>query len=483
MRRITLAAAGLCGLLLGACGEESPAAGLSYPKAAAEIEAIKQEADVRAKVTLEDGLWRVAYDFDRPHQALIFERAPGSRAGRWRPLTPGVRVVSAGGIDAMIFDEPSEGAAFAFDPYTQDIPRDYTPFLPFSDGGLALFTGWFMLMTAESLEAIEALGGSFDSWEGEQLTLATTLEADVPLVAEGKRVASPYTDASADGTYIYLGDAAPVSGESFVGIIDQGLPAWLQARLDGDLYAVFLAHEAAWGIELQDKATVLLAYRGADDPGFSNKGSVVGNVLAASVSGQAVLRERPEILPYLNWFFAHEAAHLFHTSAGAPQIDSEDAWMHEGAASAMANGIAGALGGGPDYALKEYATSLERCDATLSGRPGRTIEGGGGDFDVAYHCGALIALLTDAILPEHGIADFWREAGRGWEEGADFRTADYVALLSRLGGEPDQVQALADLIQRSHPDPKAAILEVMTDAGLDPVLGDDGRLAALSFPR
>jgi hypothetical protein len=416
-----------------------------------------------ADVTLQEGEWRVAYSLPSSQDALLFDRAPGSRPGRWKALGPEVQLEHLGGFDAVLMDRPMQRFALSIEPYTAPIPADYTPFIPFSDGSYAVFTGQFGLLSAANRQAIASLDGTFAGWDGEQFPLVTRLTLDRTMVTKDGSVEAGETYEAEGGTIVYVGDIEPFETGEMTLVVDPGLPAWLRASLVPDLERVFEQHSRCWGRKLSESALLFLAFRGAEEESFSNSGSVAGRVLGASLSGKALLSESQAVKDYLTWFFAHEAAHLYQNDAGTPLHNNEDAWMHEGVASYLANRITEELSPGTGGFRRAQDQSAVACAEVLASQDGATVAGGGRTYEIAYDCGALIAEITDLLTPMR-IEQFWTEAGEAFGTQRPFGTEDFFAALAAAGVPPEGVAALRGFITLPQPDAALAIEDLYSVA-------------------
>ena len=291
----------------------------------------------------EDGLWQVDYTFPSPQKVVIFSRSENDyRAKTWKSLTSNVQLERIGGIDALVFKTPAKTASFKIKPFTGKVRRDYTPFIPFSDGGMAVYTGQFNVLYAQDREDIVSLKGNIRNWHGEQKLHTVKILSNMPMINDGnveRGEALDPTVGTGEGRYIYVGQAEITQGQDFSGVVDPGLPQWLTERFDEDLIKIFGGYADLWGEGLPTRSTILFSSCGFDAPGYSMKGGALGNMLALEVSGQKLVKSNDKILQELHWFFAHEIAHLFQTRLKIHLDNLDHAWINEGAANAMANDV------------------------------------------------------------------------------------------------------------------------------------------------
>ena len=108
--------------------------------------------------------------------------------------------------------------------------------------------------------------------------------------------------------------------------------------------------------------------------------------------------------PYwLDWFFAHEAAHLFQQDkVGSLAGDDAAAWIHDGGADAMAAlALAGRGSAELTYTLNREREAETAYAEGLTSYPldRATAEG---NFDLHYQCGLIIWLALDQDLRRSG---------------------------------------------------------------------------------
>ena len=449
--------------------------------------AIPEDVDMAATLVEEaDGSFTVALEFAESQTALVFGQAPVPyRGGVWTSLSEGAAVETIGQVDALVFNEPSTSASFHFQPHTEDLRKAYTPFLKYTDGSWGVLTGQFRLFPAESRAQIEAFDQTANQWEGETLSTQLRLVSNNPITVRGERSHRPVTlRPEGDGTYAFMGDLAPVEGESFFGFIDPGLPAWLNDSFDAELTEIFSQLADGWGYDLPQKSTVLFAYKGAEEDGlFFTGGTLEGGLLSLEVGGTALLDPDAEIKSYLQWFFAHEAAHLFQKAGGTDTAGGDDSWIHEGSANTMAHDIAAELAEDPEHFLMDaYARAFEGCAQSLSYGPLSSADEAG-DFDAFYACGDLMALVTDAALPQASLYDFWNELKSSTlAEGGNALTAErYYATMEAMGANAEQMADIQSLARDRHDDPAAFVMAMLDRAGLPMQRSSDGTPTAFTL--
>ena len=120
-------------------------------------------AGYTATLTRDGGSWIVDYQFPEPQSALLFDTQHGAyRTRYWTPLDARTKLVN---LDGLFFDVPVREARIRIRPPTEPVAGT-RPFLRFSDGSLAFYTGQLALLTVEDRRAAEALHGDSSSWHG-----------------------------------------------------------------------------------------------------------------------------------------------------------------------------------------------------------------------------------------------------------------------------------------------------------------------------
>jgi len=438
---------------------------------------------VTATVTArDDGRFDVDYVFEEPHSAMVFSRSGGDhRIGAWAPQSDRVRLERLNGLDVLAFDTPRDRVSLVAEPRFVSPEGDYSPFVDFSDGGLALFTGQFELLPVADAEAAAALEGRLDRWQGEQPVLGVRVRSGSRIVFDGEvREGEVEHTTTGGGAFVYLGEGEIVAGRSYVGVIDRGLPDWVLASVENDMEAIFETYESRWDRPLEDKAVLYFAFGGYGHPGFSNKGGVAGSVIMLDSSGEAMREASPDLRNYLNWFFAHEVAHQFQNVSPARHGETADSWIHEGGASAMANAIIAEMGGGPAYLDAAYAQAWAGCLPVLETGPLRGA-GARGAFGAYYDCGSLVSLIAEAGTPGGDLYAIWHAMQSVAVEMDEPVGSDlFFAAMRGLDAPAGLTNLLRRIVVDGVEDPAAALQEAMDMAGLTAEFDAQGQLTGLS---
>ena len=427
--------------------------------------------------------WRLDIDLFEPQSALMFSRSKHDyRAQTYIPLSPGVDLKRIGGFDTLIFDAGVTKASFEITPFTQTLPGTYTHFIPFSDGGQAVYLGGFELLRVANVQAVTDLQGDLDSWDGEQFDIPVHLKSDTDILLNGEILpGSAETSIHGNGPYAYIGPAELVEEKSFSGVLDPGLPNWLVETLDDDLSKIFSGLEDGFGCGLENKATIMFAFRGFETEGFSNTGGVLpGGLMVLEASGDAMREPNERLRGYLQWFLTHEATHLFQHPEGVTYADKSDSWILEGGANAITHGLLDTLKTVPnDIIQSRYRDEFEYCAASIqnSSMAEITLRNDQSHYD----CGDFIFRIANAALPQHDIFDIWAALLTQSSDDKSYDTADYFAALRALGAQENIVVRMEAFVAGPVQDPAKELQEMMETVGIQTTFKDGG-LTAISFP-
>ncbi|MEE9381443.1 MAG: hypothetical protein V3V03_08555, partial [Hyphomonadaceae bacterium] len=468
----------------GAPGDQMQANNQTAPLDAEQsIVQLIENSEVTVQVDMRaDGVWRVDYVFAQPQTSLGFSRSIGDyRRATWQAMagTPSIRREHQ--TDLIVFDAPAKRASFIVEPWSERLPRDYTPFVKFSDGQGAIFLDQFRV---DAVTDVDSLNSQTEVDDARQtLSLGVILKSPHSILLDGIAQEGSIERLLEDGeqVYAYAGTQALEEGKSYVGVLDPGLPEHILSSFDDDLAQVFAAYEDRWGFSLPEKATVYFAYGGAERQGWSSSGSVAGqSTMVLWVHGKALLEPDEDTRRKLIWFFAHEAAHMFQGAKGKEFGSNLQAWWHEGSADAMAHDVLRELGIASDTFLQNtYRQRIDTCgvaieERSLIGHYGKTPD----------ICGDLVAIAANAALPDHNLYDIWNEyLGRAPEELDDDEIDTlFLETLSDLGASPNAVEAIGALIQDKQDNGRNAILSTFETVGIAYELDRYGSVISITLP-
>lgn len=432
---------------------------------------------------LENGLWRLDIDLFEPQNALMFSRSRHDyRLQTYKALSEGAELKRIGGFDTITFGPGVMRASFEVTPFTDTLPGTYTPYIPFSDGGQAIYLGAFELLRVENADAVENLQGDLDAWDGQQFDIPITLNTKDSILLNGE--ISPgraQAIVHGNGPYAYLGPTPLVEGKNFSGVMDPGLPKWLMKGFDDNLSIIFDALRDGFGRDLEDKATIMFAFRGYETEGFSNTGGVLDNgLMVLETSGDAMREPNDRLRGYLQWFLTHEATHLFQHSGEIRYADKSDSWITEGGANAVTHYLSSKLNTITDEVVqRRYQNAFEYCVSSIKNVNMAEITKR--DDQSHYDCGDLIFRISDAALPEYDLFDIWEALMLQAQTDKTYDTAKYFVTLRELGAKDPLIARLEAFVAGPVIDPETELREMMEDAGIIAKI-EDGKLESIQFP-
>jgi hypothetical protein len=421
-----------------------------------------QAASPRAAATIElvpaADLWEVRYTLPAPARELRFARANGKghRAATWTPVDAQWEITTEGEEEIVRRRDgkPFDHAAFRMAPRYAVLEKDYAPFSPFGDGGMLVYTGQF-----------HACAGACSGGETHALRLQPPAAAHA--IVHGKVVdAVDFVD-EADGTNLYIGRATPVDTPDVVAVIDQAFPADTRARLESLLPRLMAFYGSEFGA--LPSRPMLYASRDENHPGggYGYQGGTLPGQVFMHFYGRHAAFATPEFAARVDWFFAHEAAHLYQRYTAL--ADEGDSWIHEGGADALAAVGLQALGVVDEQAVQaRLQQAVANCAKGIGGHPLKQAHATG-SFEAMYACGFVLQMAVDSAARRAsggacGLACVWRDfqqdmgAGKPWSRDT-FITAATARTDAATGA------FLRRVVDEVAPQPEAILREGLAKAG------------------
>lgn len=409
--------------------------------------------------------WLATWHLDEPARAIVFERpASGFRSALFEILTPGVEFDTDGNLEVLRTDgAPVAAIAVRLPVSTRWLEKEYAFFQEFSDGSTSIYTGH---LVARRLEP-----GPEECDECFIRSFRFLAPPGTSIMVGGRVHESPldWVDAEQQGTYVYFGAIPPVETPQMISIIDPALPDWLEDETRAALPSLFALYERELGVELPERPTVLFNFPESESPGYSSGGGTLPGLIQLTVHGEGWGERSDEAMLHLFHFLAHEAAHLWNGQI-VQYPDSDDSWMHEGSADALAERTLHRIGLIGETRFLEYQTAaLNECRRGLDSFPLREA-GDRGDFHLYYSCGNVIALLTERATEDGDLFRFWKELiGRSLESRV-YDADDYFAVLRSLEADAETIESLLRFIETGAT--SDSIVEMLIRNGVE-VVGDD----------
>lgn len=403
------------------------------------------------------GVLVATYRLPRPATALHFaQELGGYRRDNWQPLAVGGRWVTEGDGERI---ESKDGQTFTTIAFVvpilyQPLPKSYAPFSPFSEGSTLIHSGQFHVCLDAPCDGAGPLEITIDA-PGRTIGV------------EGRRTPERETFTSRDeGTNIFAGTLAPIDADGFVAIFDPGLPPALRQRLADKLPAAMDYFARDYGpLGFVPELYVSIDARPRKDGNRSRQGGTLPRQIFMHFNGETM----PALLAsedprWLDFFFAHEAAHLFQQDkSGGNNGDDVEAWIHEGGADAMA-ALALIARGEEDraYVAGRVEQARKLCAEGLARRPLNRATAAD-DFDVHYQCGLLIALAIDRELAARGsgLAAFNGAFFGAVKGGAPWNAVTFLGIAEDLGISADLRDRIARLNRGGYTDAQAELAALL----------------------
>ena len=390
--------------------------------------------------------WEVRYTLSAPARELRFVRpdAKGNRASSWTSPDPGFTVTLEDGEEVVRRKDGAafDAAAFHMAPHYTQLEKDYAPFAPFGDGGMLVHTGRF-----------HACAGPCAGGERFQVRLQPPTGAHA--IVHGKVVDAVRFEDGDSGTNLYVGRALPVTTPDVVAVIDGAFPADTRARLESLLPRLMAFYGREFGV--LPTRPMLYASRDENHPGggYGYQGGTLPGQVFMHFYGRHEAFGTPAFAARVDWFFAHEAAHLYQRFESL--TDPGDSWIHEGGADALAAVALQSLEViDREDVQARLQQSVDACAKGISQHPLKQAHAQG-SFDAYYSCGFVLQMAVDAAARRAsdgacGLACVWRDfqaqvaAGKPWSADTfiaaaagrtDARTAAFLrAVVIDVVGRP-----------------------------------------------
>lgn len=436
-------------LALVACAKAvapGPATSSAAAPPVAAVPAPAAVVEVRVTHSRPDHL-HVEYTFPEATSEIVFARPSPTVRTNWAPATPGVKLFPDHAT------APSAMREWTFDLVVDEIQpeKDYRNFYRFTDRGLLFYTGHL---------AARSVTQPRESTRGE-LTFVSA--PDERIVARGQpRDTQAKLPMNADGTYVYFGTLTPSETSDFVGVVDQGFPPALRARIDEVLprFFAFFSNGLGRPESAEEKPLLFATYHERTGRGWDMGGGVMPPRVVNfdfGIAKQPSAEARVEIEKIL----AHEIAHLWNADLYSGEDELHETWMKEGSADALAARAlleAKAINQS-DYRWR-FSDALNLCLLALdegeplsaSRRPGRSRD--------YYTCGMTLTALS-AAASKMELIPFLREVYSGPNNTYD--GARWFATIEARGGKADVVRKLA---AERLGDPSVELSAALKDAGI-----------------
>lgn len=432
------------------------------------------------------GRWQVEYRLSEDVDALVFARGSGDyRDGTWR-LPRGYIIERLGATDRIRRKngKPFDRFKATVDTFSERIPKDYTPYIRFTDGSLAMFSGQFIVGVPQSGRDDDFIDGANNDNTRWAHSDSLTVDPGIfeTMIVGARVVSDAQTIELGEGEYIYFGDAAALETPYLTSVMDAAAPAWLRDLLYESMAKTFEFYESKLGPLAGGKPFMLTSFTPLEGRRISFSGGVIGSQIAIQLALGDGIIDKPEEREFMAQFFAHESAHLWNNGQ-AIVADSSEAWLHEGSAEAMAWLALAELGIHTEAtATALFEDAANKCIEQLGAGPLETA-GRRGQFQAYYECGAAIALATHGAAGRTGgdLFTVWRPLIENSLAAAGSYGADeYFALTDTVSS--DLTAAIRVLTESEVSDPKAAVLDLLETGNVAVIDAGENGLALTGLP-
>ncbi|MEM9014485.1 MAG: hypothetical protein AAGB02_05190 [Pseudomonadota bacterium] len=412
--------------------------------------------DVSIAVTQEESdAIRVVYELAKPRREIIFgELASGHRERRWRPVNDGFKILRLDTEDRLVRKDGKKfrSVEVIAQPDLIRLPKEYQPLARYGEDGLLFYTGHFWPMTGRG----GRVNATFDFAPAEGNAVIAFGERTQTLIQWRSPMAHP--------AFVYLGPLDAIETDHVMALIDPKAPDWIQSEFAALTPAVFAELTRLFGFSLPSKPNLFLAAPLGRDAGrLSYAGDALPGQFQITLEGAAWREPTAKARRIFRRSTAHEAVHLWQAVA-RPSVESFAAWVHEGAADAIAAEI---LIGLSIWDETDARVDLDRakteCKKGLKNGSLASAEERG-DYRAIYTCGHLIA-ETVAQTEEQPVSAFWREFIDLAQNRNGYTEALFYELVERRTGDDRLPRAIQRFVGTDHPDPAAAIDRLLAASG------------------
>ncbi|NQZ22977.1 MAG: hypothetical protein HRT53_13090 [Colwellia sp.] len=349
-----------------------------------------------------------------------------------------------------------ESLDLTFSSYYDDIQKDYTHNLRYSDGSVLLYTNHIAL-GANIIEdkAISPIGSSF---RGTQFHFYSPKQNIIFLGNVYSEKAQ--WDLQGEGTYVYFGNLSPIETDNMIAIVDPILPKWAWDNTQQYFPKLFDYYEKKTGQPLNFKPVVFFNYDQVDGDYSNYSGGTLAGLVQLTINGKRWQTKNEEQFNMLFHFLAHEAAHFWNGQMFAFE-DQKHAWMHEGGADTFANFAM------LEFDLIDSKQMMQKFeDSTNSCLLNKGKESLAQSAELRlyrnyYTCGATMALASHFAIkaksPNKSVFDLWKRLFNANMKNRTYTQQDYFNELSQLTGSDLLSKALGKFSSQTNIDNQSEI--------------------------
>lgn len=383
----------------------------------------------------------IDYEFDQPVERLVFQRSSGDyRRSTWAFSNENFVVRRIAELDVIqrVDNKPFKRFSAQITPYTEVLHGEYNPFLAFSDGDFALFTGQFSVGDAPMMNGGDDPLNSDDPYSAINWPKETSLKF-LPGPYKHIIVGGNVTSKSAQSKntlreFVYFGDAGITETETMNIVMDPATPDWMRHAILDSMKALspFYSEKIT---PRQTRPTLFSTYAEIDEGGWSFKGDVLPGQVAMSLLLEDGSYDREKMRERLVLLFAHEVAHLWQDGSFYGGTDS---WVHEGGAEATSILALEAVGQlSTDKAISTFNEMIGRCAKILDGGSYKTALRRQGGFTAGYDCGGVIQFALNTALKQSeangDLFSFWNAYNMQGDAGSMRPPSEFIENIKKAG--------------------------------------------------
>jgi hypothetical protein len=415
---------------------------------------------------VEQGRWRVTYHLEQPAEKLRFWRAANwFRETSWTVQTSGYELARDGNSQVLAVAEgapATDTIVVEVSNHAEPMVGEFRPTLVFNDGGVAFYTGHLYLRDT----ATEA---NDEAPYLERLAVQTPDSIDLAILGDIIQGGNTtwWTDPFQSGTYIYFSapevELEPVESVHMTLIADAGLPDTIRDEMQGLFPQIFEMLAASFETKLPWRPMILVAWELGHEGSHHWEGGVRPGLISMGIGGDRW--DMSENGPFfdLAHFVAHEASHFW--NATLIHNGSDEPWLHEGSADALADLLLHRLDLMDAAGLRgRQETAINRCLSTLDGEALRGAEKHYGR-EIHYSCGYLVSIWSEAIVGSADLFAIWAALLQRVGESGDYQANDYFEVLRDLSSNPALVDAVVEFTTTDAEDQRAKLIDSFARAG------------------
>ena len=420
----------------------------ALPGVQAATGAPKHSGDVQIDVLqLGNASVRVVFETSRSKRMLRFRHIPaGHRERRWNVETSGFELVRTDDGD---FLQRTDGKRFKrvaiiAKPDLFRLKKNYQPLSRYGEGGVLFYTGHFWPVTNRDVRTNAVF--TFLPLDGSKV------------VAFGERTnrLERWRSPLAHPAFVYLGPVKPVESNEAVALVDPAVPSWIRSEFKKMTPQIFDYLADQFGFSHDTKPNLFLTALSRRGDGRLNfSGDALPMQFQVTLVGGGWQRRSDSAVSTFRHSTTHEVVHLWQSGVRS-NFEENSAWIHEGAADAIASEAMVALG---YWAMSErdqfFAAAKAECaDRLAFGSLDTAIARG--HFRALYACGHVVAVAV-ARAEGRRVSDFWRDLIIEAKAEDGYSRSLYLRFVEHRTGRPGFADRVKLFASTPHGDPAGAI--------------------------